>query len=212
MEVSFECSSCNEQQLTCYAGGWQDQVGGQYPGLKFSVSPPKLPIKVQVASQTPSQSFMEALEARLVLVQTGPARLARDLLQNVIRRWHRREPSFIDLIQDLRTNASAMNQAILNEEFPQVAAQLDKYWQLKKSVVGPAQAEPSFVTELLDFVKPHTVAASLCGAGGGGFAVLLLTEETSKSEFRSNIETRFGMTTYAPWVCHKGLQVQQSDT
>ena len=75
-----------EQMLTT-GGGWQDQVGGLCPGIKFCTSKNKLPLKVETSPIKTPDGFIEKLEKHLVVVFTGKTRLARNMLQ-VLASFH----------------------------------------------------------------------------------------------------------------------------
>ena len=76
-----------EQMLTT-GGGWQDQVGALTGGAKIGRSAAALPLHVSVEQITVNPAFYETLNLHLVGVFTGRPRLARNLLQDVIRRWY----------------------------------------------------------------------------------------------------------------------------
>jgi fucokinase len=71
------------EQLLSSGGGWQDQVGGILPGAKIARSASQLPLRVIVQQL----STAPRTERHLVLIYTGKTRLAKNLLQNVLRRW-----------------------------------------------------------------------------------------------------------------------------
>jgi len=152
------------------------------------------------------EMFINLFENRAVLVQTGTARLARDLLQNVVRRWHRREPKFTDAICRLRQNSERMSRALLEGDITNVCNELNEFWALKKLVAGAEQAEPKFVRELFDLTAQLTDSRSVCGAGGGGFAVLMLKESATFDEFVHLVKSSFPDMIVSPvHVCPRGL-------
>lgn len=73
-----------EQVLTT-GGGWQDQAGGLLPGFKLTTSGRGLPLRVEARELRISGELCQSLEAHLFLFYTGKTRLARDLLQSVLR-------------------------------------------------------------------------------------------------------------------------------
>lgn len=52
-------------------GGWQDQIGGLYPGIKFTSSFPGTPLRLQVVPLLASPQLISELEQRLLVVFTG---------------------------------------------------------------------------------------------------------------------------------------------
>lgn len=96
-----------EQMLTT-GGGWQDQVGGIYPGIKVghtesrdgpttltvffvlfeqvAESSASLPLRVKThLLGVGNLHLLHTLNERLFVVYTGKTRLAKDLLQRVLR-------------------------------------------------------------------------------------------------------------------------------
>ena len=74
------------EQLLTTGGGWQDQVGGLHPGLSLGCSAPSHQVAVTVTQPDQvSQHFIDQINSRLILLFTGKPRLAKNLLQNVIR-------------------------------------------------------------------------------------------------------------------------------
>ena len=134
------------EQLLTTGGGWQDQVGGLLPGFKFSVSPNAFPVAVHTETLPVSPEFVEQVNHRLVCIYTGRQRLARSLLQDVIRHWYAREPSILQAVTDLRDNSYVCRDAILRGDLQAVGACLSNYWQSKKTMAP--QSEPKFVVEM----------------------------------------------------------------
>ena len=83
------------EQLLTTGGGWQDQVGGVMAGIKITSSEASLPLRVMPATVEAAPATIDALSKRIVLVYTGRTRLARNLLQTVIRRWYERLPEIM---------------------------------------------------------------------------------------------------------------------
>lgn len=61
-----------------------------------------------------------------------------------------------------------------------------KYWTLKREMAR--ESEPHHLKELRLSLAPVCLGWSLCGAGGGGFAVAILKQDVSLVEFRSEVE------------------------
>ena len=96
-----------EQMLTT-GGGWQDQVGGIAPGMKLCTSSQGLPLRVSSAAVQVPGGFLDKLSSHIVLIYTGKTRLARDLLQNVLRNWYVRD-AIQTLVQLVRCRFGASN-------------------------------------------------------------------------------------------------------
>ncbi|CAL8360679.1 unnamed protein product [Lota lota] len=159
------------EQLLTTGGGWQDQVGGLVGGVKVGRSRAALPLRVEVECLTPSHHFLEEVQRHLLLVYTGKTRLARNLLQDVVRRWYARLPSIVQNAKDLVSNSEECVRAFSEGSLQGLGACLQRAWQQKKLMVPGC--EPSSVRLMMEVLEPLALGQSLAGAGGGGFLYLL---------------------------------------
>uniref|UniRef100_A0A672HF50 L-fucose kinase n=1 Tax=Salarias fasciatus TaxID=181472 RepID=A0A672HF50_SALFA len=162
------------EQILTTGGGWQDQVGGVVGGLKVGRSSAALPLKVEVERLRPPEDFLASLEQHLLLVYTGKTRLARNLLQDVVRSWYSRLPSMVTNAQQLVWNSEECARACSHGCLTSLGACLDRSWQQKKRMAPGC--EPASVRAMMDALRPLVLGQSLAGAGGGGFLYLLTRE------------------------------------
>ncbi|KAK1330581.1 hypothetical protein QTO34_010776, partial [Cnephaeus nilssonii] len=166
-----------EQVLTT-GGGWQDQVGGLMPGIKVGRSRAQLPLKVEVEEVTVPEGFVQTLNDHLLLVYTGKTRLARNLLQDVLRSWYARLPAVVQNAHSLVRHTEECAKAFHQGSLPLLGQCLTLYWEQKK-LMAPG-CEPLAVRRMMDVLAPHVYGQSLAGAGGGGFLYLLTKEPKQK--------------------------------
>ncbi|NXP04191.1 FUK kinase, partial [Thinocorus orbignyianus] len=159
-----------EQRLTT-GGGWQDQLGGLVPGIKIGRSKAQLPLRVEVEEILVPDGFTQILNDHLLLVYTGKTRLARNLLQDVVRNWYARLPSIVQNADALVRNAEECAQALRQGNLQLVGECLDRYWQQKKCMAPGC--EPLAVGCMMAALRPHVHGQCLAGAGGGGFLYVL---------------------------------------
>ncbi|XP_009701652.1 PREDICTED: L-fucose kinase [Cariama cristata] len=168
-------------------GGWQDQVGGLVPGIKIGRSKAQLPLRVEVEKIPVPESFTQTLSDHLVLVYTGKTRLARNLLQDVVRNWYARLPSTVQNADALVSNAEECAQALRQGNLPLIGKCLDCYWQQKKCMAPGC--EPLAVGRMMDALRPYVYGQCLAGAGGGGF-LYVLTKAPRQKEALHQILTK----------------------
>lgn len=63
------------EQIMGTGGGWQDQIGGLYPGIKCTYSFPGVPLRLEVVPVMASSQLVSQLQKRLLLVFTGQVSL-----------------------------------------------------------------------------------------------------------------------------------------
>ncbi|KAI0236299.1 L-fucose kinase [Lamellibrachia satsuma] len=164
----------NLEQMLTTGGGWQDQVGGLAPGVKISHSKPCLPLHIEVTFPSISEETLRAFNDRLLLVYTGKTRLAKNLLQNVIRNWYARDPTIVTTEDNLVNNAWQCARAFEEGNLVGVGRCMDTYWQQKK-MMAPG-CEPQVVAQMMSVLRDHTLGCVMAGAGGGGFVYILMKE------------------------------------
>ncbi|XP_034540706.1 L-fucose kinase [Notolabrus celidotus] len=167
------------EQILTTGGGWQDQVGGLVGGVKVGRSRASLPLQVEVERLRLPQDFLVSLEQHLLLVYTGKTRLARNLLQDVVRSWYSRLPAMVQNAQQLVANSEECAAACSDGSLSRLGACLDRSWQQKK-LMAPG-CEPASVRAMMEALRPLVLGQSLAGAGGGGF-LYLLTREPRQQE------------------------------
>eukprot|EP01060_Flectonema_neradi_P037404 TRINITY_DN7520_c0_g1_i1.p1 TRINITY_DN7520_c0_g1~~TRINITY_DN7520_c0_g1_i1.p1 ORF type:complete len:975 (+),score=143.42 TRINITY_DN7520_c0_g1_i1:1013-3937(+) len=195
------------EQLLTSGGGWQDQVGGFYPNMKCCSSAASLPLKVETTQIHVRPGFLRTLSSHMLLVYTGRARLARNLLQGVLRRWAARLPEVVSTVEDLRANGEKLIKAIEDEDIPLIGESIKTYWEQKKLVAG-CGVEPLVVATALREWDEHIHGSTLGGAGGGGF-MLLVTKKPNIAETLKKItfEGSADMSFYDMQIDEIGLNV-----
>lgn len=169
------------EQLLTTGGGWQDQVGGVTGGLVQGSSQPHLPLRVDVEVLPFSHDLCRKLSNHFLLLYTGKVRLAKNLLQTVIRNWYTRDSKVVLCFKELlHLCKTSVRESFLKGDLEAIGKWLDHYWQLKK--VLAAGCEPMFVGRLMGLLRPHVHGQLLLGAGGGGF-LCALTKQPHQAGF-----------------------------
>lgn len=179
-----------EQVLTT-GGGWQDQVGGLMPGVKIGRSAPELPLHVTVERLQLPDGFLQTLNQHLLLVYTGKTRLARNLLQDVLRNWYARLPDILQNVDALVSNAELCAESFRRGDMQLLGRCLSTYWQQKKCMAPGC--EPLAVRRIMDTLEPHVYGQSLAGAGGGGFLYILTKEPNQRDVLQTVLERTQGL-------------------
>ncbi|KAL3936159.1 MAG: hypothetical protein SGBAC_008458, partial [Bacillariaceae sp.] len=161
----------NVEQLLSSGGGWQDQANGLLPGIKTVRSRTnELPVNVSIEKLAIDSNSLAELEKRLVLIFTGKTRLAKGILQKVLRRWARRESDVLDTVEGLVECSEQARSVLLEGRVDDLGGILSTYAALKVRIAGEdAGVEPQVVKDLIqDLTKMGAITGhALCGAGGG---------------------------------------------
>ncbi|CAD5120614.1 DgyrCDS9171 [Dimorphilus gyrociliatus] len=162
-----------EQMLTT-GGGWQDQVGGLCPGVKIGSTKKGFPVEIKSKQLKISERTEAELNERLLLVYTGKTRLAKNLLQNVIRNWFARNPNIVQTLQELVATAEKCAECFEKGDLAGIGECLKKYWQMKQFVAPGCTT--IWINEMLEALSPLAHGMCMAGAGGGGFLYVLMID------------------------------------
>ena len=133
------------EQLLTTGGGWQDQIGGLYGGAKLAKSlRGKIPLDIRIKNIPLSKTFLGEMKRRMAVVFTGKPRLARGILQNVLRSWGRRSDDIIVTLQNLVKGAEESARSIENGDLDAMGKCMTEYWEQKK-IMAAGSAEPDWV-------------------------------------------------------------------
>lgn len=189
------------EQLMGTGGGWQDQIGGLYPGIKFTSSFPGIPMRLQVVPLLASPQLISELEQRLLVVFTGQVRLAHQVLHKVVTRYLQRDNLLISSIKRLTELAKSGREALMNCEVDEVGDIMSEAWRLHQELDPYCSNE--FVDKLFEFSQPYSSGFKLVGAGGGGFSLILAKDAEKAKELRQRLEehAEFDVKVYNWSIC-----------
>jgi galactokinase/mevalonate kinase-like predicted kinase len=176
------------EQLLTTGGGWQDQAGGIYPGTKLIETAPGLR-QQPVLRWLPDRLLTEACTHGMALLYyTGLTRVAKGILQEIVRGIFLNSARTLDLIGRIGENALAAAEALQRADYTALAAAVRRSWQLNQRL-DPGTNPPAVET-ILASVEDHLAAAKLLGAGGGGYLLLLAKDAEAARRVRRTLEDR----------------------
>ncbi|KAG6427218.1 hypothetical protein SASPL_111460 [Salvia splendens] len=170
------------EQVMGTGGGWQDQVGGLYPGIKFTSSVPGIPLRLQVNPLLAPPQLITELHQRLLVVFTGQLRLAHQVLQKVVIRYLQRDNLLVSSIRRLVELAKVGREALMNRDLGELGDVMREAWRLHQELDPYCSNE--FVDALFAFADPYCQGCKLVGAGGGGFALMLAKSAESAKKLK----------------------------
>jgi galactokinase/mevalonate kinase-like predicted kinase len=169
-------------------GGWQDQYGALFPGLKsLSTSAGN----IQHAECTPltiGPRLTDMFASRTLLYFTGQQRLAANILQNFVNRYLDGDAPTWRTLDRLRKNVLDVREAIDRDDPAAFARHITMYWLLKRSI-DPSTTNAG-LNRLVARVTPHLDGYLFPGAGGGGFLFMIARTTASAKALRHDITSR----------------------
>jgi galactokinase/mevalonate kinase-like predicted kinase len=185
-EEIFQRTLALEQLLTS-GGGWQDQAGGIYHGVKLVETPPGL-LQRPTVKWLPERLFGPVVANRVALLYyTGITRVAKTILQEIVRGMFLNSAPHLDKLAAIGANAQSAYQAIQRGSYEDLCGVIRRSWHLNQAL--DAGTNPPEVQRILDRVQDFTSASKLLGAGGGGYMLLLAKDESAAARIRSTLES-----------------------
>ena len=168
-------------------GGWQDQFAGMAPGFKLMRSKPGERQKIEIRQINPPAAFMREFSKRSLLYFTGQKRMARNVLRRVIGFYADNPHNFGKiLIDSLKRGAESAAKAAASGDIEAFARCVRDYWRDKKLLDAGSTNEK--VDDMMDAIRPYVSAATLAGAGGGGFMYILAKSPSDARRVRKMLE------------------------
>ncbi len=173
------------EQLMTTGGGWQDQAGGIYRGVKLIETVPGLKQRPTLR-WLPDYLFGSATANQSVLLYyTGLTRLAKNILSEIVRGIFLNSPSHLAVVEEIGANAEFVFSAIQRSDYDALAQAVRNSWELNQRL--DCGTNPPATQQILDQVGDFLLAAKLLGAGGGGYLLMLAKDSDAASRIRQSL-------------------------
>ena len=196
------CTLVLEQLLTT-GGGWQDQYGGVFSGVKLLQTESGFD-QTPLVRWLPDQLFTnpEYRDCHL-LYYTGITRTAKGILGEIVRSMFLNSGNHLALLSEMKIHALDMNEAILRGNFANYGKLVGKSWIQNKAL--DAGTNPPEVEKIIRLIEDYTLGHKLPGAGGGGYLYMVAKDP------QAAVQIRRLLTEYAPNPCARFVEMTLSD-
>lgn len=177
------------EQLMSTGGGWQDQVGGFTPGIKFFQSHPGAYQDIKIDYLELNEDIRRELQDRFVLIFSGQRRLARNVLREEMNQCIRNNPEISERMELIRQYCALMKYELERGNITGFAQYITKQFELIKTI--DKGASNTCIEYIFDVCDDLIDGKSVCGAGGGGFLMAVLKEGVSKERIKERIRNEF---------------------
>lgn len=187
------------EQIMSTGGGWQDQVGGLCPGIKYITSRSGMYQKLRVTPVILEEETKQELKNRFALIYTGQRRLARNLLRDVIGRYIGNVPEAVDALKKIQRIAALMRFELERGDIDAFARLLTEHWKLSCKL---DKGSTNTCIEQIFCTIDHLIEGRMiCGAGGGGFLQVILKKGITKKILDQRLHEVFQDNGVNVWEC-----------
>lgn len=177
------------EQLMKTGGGWQDQIGGLLPGIKISTTSEGIEQIPRIHNIEASDKFKAFVKEKFVLIPTGQRHFGRFIVTDVVNRYLDNYPDVRLAYKEIIDLNNIVANAIENNNFELLRSCLNKHFSLLKKI-SPETTNQN-IDMLVDKCAPFIDGASVCGAGGGGYLLAILRNDTNINKLQDYMTKAF---------------------
>ena len=176
------------EQLLTTGGGWQDQFGGVFGGVKL----------LQTHSGFAQDPLIRWLPTDIythpeyrqchLLYYTGITRTAKQILAEIVRRMFLNHHNQLLLLRQVKEHAHEMYEALQRQDFQLMGQLVRKSWQQNQQLdIG---TNPPAVQQLTALIDDLCLGYKLPGAGGGGYLYMVAKDPEAAARIKKVLADR----------------------
>ncbi len=199
-----------EQMLTT-GGGWQDQFGGIFEGVKLLETEAGIRQNPGI-KWLPDQLFTNRETREMMLLYyTGVTRVAHDILGEIVKAMFLNSSSHLDIFSEMKVHARETFDTILSNDYEGLAEKVAISWAMNQSL--DEGTNPMVIRKIIERVDDYLLGYKLLGAGGGGYLMMFAKSADAAIRVKQNLEsdppnTRARFVDFA--ISKTGFQVSRS--
>ena len=199
------------EQLLTTGGGWQDQYGGVFQGVKLLQT--QAGFDQSATTRWAPDTLFTAPDFRPchLLYYTGVTRTAKNILAEIVRGMFLNSAQHLSLLDEMKEHALTMYETLQLNDLDKLGALVRLTWEKNKTL--DAGTNPPVIEEICRRIDDLCAGYKLPGAGGGGFMYMIAKDQEAARRIRE-ILTHNPVTPNARFVdmsvSTSGLQVSRS--
>ena len=170
------------EQLLTSGGGWQDQYGGIFPGIKHLHTKQGVR-QIPEIKWLPDTLFKNPeYKDCMLLYYTGITRVAKNLLGEIVKGMFLNDSHDTTVLREMKFHACHTAELIQKHDFQGFGQAIAKTWKLKNKL--DKDTNNSEIQQIIDLINDYALGYILPGAGGGGFLFILGKDIISTNQIR----------------------------
>ena len=176
-----------EQMLTS-GGGWQDQYGGIFPGVKLLETAPGIFQKPSIKWLSDQLFSKRETSEMMLLYYTGVTRVARDILSEIVKGMFLNSSRHLAIFSEMKEHARETFETILRNDYEGVAARVAHSWELNQRL--DEGTNPEVIQGITGMVDDLLLGYKLLGAGGGGYLLMFAKSAEAAVKVKRLLESK----------------------
>lgn len=175
------------EQLLTSGGGWQDQYGGVFHGVKLLQTSPQMH-QIPTIRWSPNHLFTDSRYKEChLLYYTGITRVAKNILAEIVRNMFLNSTEQLELLSQMKQHALDTFDAIQSGKFEELGRLVGKSWMQNRLL--DAGTSPASIVSIIEKVKDYILGCKLPGAGGGGYLYMIAKDPIAARYIREILTT-----------------------
>ena len=198
-----------EQMLTT-GGGWQDQYGGVFGGVKLLESNPGIFQKPTVR-WAPDSILTDPSAASVLLYYTGITRVAKNILAEIVKGMFLNGNQYLSILEEMKHHATKTYEAFQYGSLEQVAIAAGTTWQLNQRLDTGTNTPDT--QAIINLISDYITSCKLLGAGGGGYMLIFAKDVEAAANVRRILNTNplNNRARFVEWnISSQGFKVSRS--
>ncbi len=152
-------------------GGWQDQYGGIFHGLKEITSIPGFFQQPDVKWLPDDLFVSDQYRGQILLYYTGITRIAKTILAEIVKGMFLNSSDHIEILKEMKFHVNDTFNTIQKGDYIGLAEMILKTWNLNKKLDSGTNTDS--IQKIIELIDDYSYGYKLLGAGGGGFLLIL---------------------------------------
>ncbi len=182
------------EQIMKTGGGWQDQTGGLTKGLKIISTNAGYEQIPEIERINLSSEFKNFISEKFILVPTGQRHFGRFIVNDVAGRYLDKKEESLSAHAEIKELNKKITDCIEKNNFKGFSEGLNRHFELLKKI-SPAVSDKKIDALTSSLLETKADAVSICGAGGGGYLLVIMKDGETVESVSSFIKNKFSYIT-----------------
>lgn len=158
------------EQLLTTGGGWQDQYGGVFHGIKLIETNPGTQEKAGIRWLPEGLFSNMEYKDNWLLYFTGITRVAKNILSEIVRGMFLNEGHRLRILDEIKQHAYRMADAMQRSDYALTAGMIARSWKLNNELDSGTNTPE--IQQIINHISDLALGYKLPGAGGGGYMLI----------------------------------------
>jgi len=190
------------EQMMGSGGGWQDQIGGIFKGIKIIRTYPDKPCKFEIKYL----NEIKELNDRSLIIDTKISRRAFFILNSIRQKHIEKDKQTIKVLRNIKNNAIVGFKFLEESNISDMAKLMDESWQMVNSIETNSSIE--MIDKIRQMCSKDISGLKIGGAGGGGFILVIFKDFEKRNYWEKMFLEKFsGCLVFNPIFGGSGLVI-----